>query len=55
MIEQVKIHFNDSAQNAKSINNILEKLIELSIEIMPTEYTEILKIEKSYFEKAFAN
>lgn len=55
MIEQVKIHFNDRAQNAKLINNILEKLIELSIEVMPTEYTEILKIEKSYFEKAFAN
>lgn len=55
MIEQVKIHFSDSTQNAKLINNLFEKLIEVSIEIMPIEYSEILKIEKLYFEKVFAH
>lgn len=50
MIEQVKAHFDDSKIKAKLMDYILTELIELSNEIMPNEYSEILTIERSYFE-----
>ncbi|WP_226957464.1 hypothetical protein [Staphylococcus equorum] len=50
MIEQVKAHFGDSKIKAKLMDYILTELIELSNEIMPNEYSEILTIERSYFE-----
>ncbi|MDG0843090.1 hypothetical protein M4L39_06520 [Staphylococcus equorum] len=55
MIEQVKVHFDDSKTNAKLMDYILTELIELSTEIMPNEYSEILTIERSYFELLYSD
>ncbi|XVK96232.1 hypothetical protein AABC03_02530 [Staphylococcus nepalensis] len=55
MIEKAKIYFSDKEQNGKFIGIILNKLIELSDEIMPEEYTELLKVEKSFFEVKYSN
>mgnify|MGYP006971138716 FL=1 len=33
---------------------ILDKLIELSAEIMPDNYTEILRLEKRFFELRYS-
>ncbi|MBO1214154.1 MULTISPECIES: hypothetical protein [Staphylococcus] len=55
MIEKAKTYFSDKEQNGKFIGIILNKLIELSDEIMPEEYTELLKVEKSFFEVKYSN
>lgn len=54
MIEQVKIHFEHSKDNARLMDFILDKLIELSAEIMPDNYTEILRLEKRFFELRYS-
>ncbi|NWK85224.1 hypothetical protein HYE69_10440 [Staphylococcus sp. GSSP0090] len=54
MIEQVKIHFEHSKDNARLMDFILDKLIELSSEIMPNHYTEILALEKRFFELQYS-
>lgn len=54
MIEQVKIHFEHSKDNARLMDFILDKLIELSSEIMPNHYTEILVLEKRFFELQYS-
>ncbi|MDG0820172.1 hypothetical protein M4L90_08375 [Staphylococcus equorum] len=55
LIEQVKVHFDDHKINAKLMDYILTELIELSNEIMPNEYSEILTIERSYFELLYSD
>ncbi|MBN6204403.1 hypothetical protein JZH61_11295, partial [Staphylococcus saprophyticus] len=54
MIEQVKIHFEHSKDNARLMDFILDKLIELSAEIMPDNYTKILRLEKRFFELRYS-
>lgn len=54
MIEQVKIHFEHTKDNARLMDFILDKLIELSSEIMPNHYTEILALEKRFFELQYS-
>ncbi|HLR18586.1 MAG TPA: hypothetical protein VK115_01555 [Staphylococcus sp.] len=50
LIEQAKEHFKNSKASIKLLDYILTKLIELSKDIMPKEYTEVLQIEKTYFK-----
>ncbi|PHK48806.1 hypothetical protein [Staphylococcus edaphicus] len=49
MIEQVKIQFDNSKDKARLMNAMLDKLIELSSELMPDDYRELLKLEKRFF------
>ncbi|RIN22431.1 hypothetical protein [Staphylococcus succinus] len=53
LIEQVKKHFNNPATDYQLLDYVLSRAIELSNEIMPSEYTEILKLEKAFFEEVY--
>lgn len=53
LIEQVKKHFNHPATDYQLLDYVLSRAIELSNEIMPSEYTEILKLEKAFFEEVY--
>ncbi|MGW7898331.1 hypothetical protein ACWEZE_00985 [Staphylococcus shinii] len=55
VIEQIKHKFKDAKYNAHLIILILDKFIELSAEIMPNSYTNILKLEQSYFKIYYDN
>ena len=50
----VYLHFENSKDNARLMDFILDKLIELSAEIMPDNYTEILRLEKRFFELRYS-
>ncbi|PTJ20915.1 hypothetical protein [Staphylococcus succinus] len=53
LIEQVKNHFDNPATDYQLLDYVLSRAIELSNEVMPSEYTEILKLEKAFFEEVY--
>ncbi|MDW8544148.1 MULTISPECIES: hypothetical protein [Staphylococcus] len=55
IIEQIKQKFKDDKYNVRLIIFILDKFIELSIEIMPNSYSDILKLEQTYFKVYYDN
>ena len=55
IIEQIKQKFKDDRYNVRLIIFILDKFIELSIEIMPNSYSDILKLEQTYFKVYYDN
>ncbi|MGW7975363.1 hypothetical protein BU116_14100 [Staphylococcus xylosus] len=55
IIEQIKQKFKDDKYNVRLIIFILDKFIELSIEIMPNSYSNILKLEQTYFKVYYDN
>ncbi|MCE5001568.1 hypothetical protein KJJ36_04070 [Staphylococcus pseudoxylosus] len=55
IIEQIKHKFKDDKDNVQLIILVLDKFIELSIEIMPNSYSNILELEQTYFKVYYDN
>lgn len=55
IIEQIKHKFKDDKYNVQLIILVLDKFIELSIEIMPNSYSNILELEQTYFKVYYDN
>lgn len=55
MIQQIKQKFKEDKYNVHLINLVLDKFIELSLEIMPNSYSNILKLEQAYFKVYYDN
>lgn len=55
IIEQIKHKFKDDKYNVQLIILVLDKFIELSIEIMPNSYSKILELEQTYFKVYYDN
>lgn len=55
IIEQIKNKFKDDKYNVQLIILVLDKFIELSIEIMPNSYSNILELEQTYFKVYYDN